>query len=314
MAGRRGARSGRGWDAIPPRPPRHPPDEHPPGGAVDGEAERGNVPARRRRPSPGGYPTAPGWGGDGADPSEGRAGGRRWADGADSSEGRAGGRRWGDGADPSGGRGGGRRGGFDRGRSGAESGSRSGGEPGRRGGAPEQSESERAREICLRQLAVRPRTRAELAKALARKEISDEVISEVLDRYDEVGIIDDAAFARAWVSSRHHGRGLARRALANELRQRGVDSEVASEALETLDDDEEAATARALVDRKLRTTSGTPEAVFRRLVGMLARKGYPAGVAIRAVKDALAARDAETAEFADQIDADALADEAGEPS
>jgi regulatory protein len=164
----------------------------------------------------------------------------------------------------------------------------------------------------LRQLAVRPRTRAELAKVLARKEIAAEVIDEVLDRYDEVGMIDDAAFARAWVSSRHHGRGLARRALANELRQRGVDAEVVGEALETLDEDEEAATARALVDRKLRTATGAPDAVFRRLVGMLARKGYPAGVAIRAVKEALAARDAEAAEFADQIDADALADEAAE--
>ena len=71
----------------------------------------------------------------------------------------------------------------------------------------------------------------------------------------------------------------------------------------------EAATARALVDRKLRTATGTPDQVFRRLVGMLARKGYPAGVAIRAVKDALAARDAEAAEFADQIDADAMADQ-----
>lgn len=147
---------------------------------------------------------------------------------------------------------------------------------------------------------------------LARKEISDEVIAEVLDRYDEVGIIDDAAFARAWVSSRHHGRGLARRALANELRQRGVDPEVAGEALESLDDDAEAATARALVDRKLRTARGAPEAVFRRLVAMLARKGYSAGVAIRAVKDAMAARDAEVAEFADAIDEDALADQAGD--
>jgi regulatory protein len=154
----------------------------------------------------------------------------------------------------------------------------------------------------------------ELAKALARKQISEEVIAEVLDRYDEVGIIDDAAFAQAWVSSRHHGRGLARRALANELRQRGVASEVANEALGTLDDDEEAATARALVDRKLRSTTGTPEAVFRRLVGMLARKGYPPGVAIRVVKDALAARDAEAAEFADRIDADAMADEATDTS
>nr|WP_245922805.1 regulatory protein RecX [Actinoplanes atraurantiacus] len=184
----------------------------------------------------------------------------------------------------------------------------SGGGSGRQA-QPAQSEGERAREICLRQLAVRPRTRAELAKVLARKEISDEVIAEVLDRYDEVGIIDDAAFARAWVSSRHHGRGLARRALANELRQRGVDAETAGEALEAVDDEDEAATARALVDRKLRTATGPPDAVFRRLVAMLARKGYPAGIAFRAVKDALAARDAEAAEFADAVDADALADE-----
>lgn len=169
-----------------------------------------------------------------------------------------------------------------------------------------------AREICLRQLAVRPRTRAELAGALAKRGISEEVSAEVLDRYDEVGIIDDAAFARAWVSSRHTGRGLARRALANELRRKGVDGEVATEALGELDEETESATARALVERKLRTARGEPDAVFRRLVGMLARKGYPPGVAIRAVKDALAAQSAEAAEFAEQIDADALADAEGD--
>lgn len=169
-----------------------------------------------------------------------------------------------------------------------------------------------AREICLRQLAVRPRTRAELAGALAKRGISEEVSAEVLDRYDEVGIIDDAAFARAWVSSRHAGRGLARRALANELRRKGVDGEVATEALGELDEETEAGTARGLVERKLRTARGEPDAVFRRLVGMLARKGYPPGVAIRAVKDVLAAQSAEAAEFAEQIDADALADAEGE--
>jgi regulatory protein len=185
-----------------------------------------------------------------------------------------------------------------------------GGEP-RRGdrARDNRSDADLAREICLRELAVRPRTRAELTQALARRRIDDEVITEVLDRYDEVGMIDDAAFARAWVSSRHAGRGLARRALAGELRQRGVAGDVVGKALETLDDEQEAATARALVDRKIRSATGPPEAVFRRLVGMLARKGYPAGLAISTVKDALAARDAEAAEFAEQIDPDALADE-----
>jgi regulatory protein len=184
------------------------------------------------------------------------------------------------------------------------------GQGGGRGGQEEpRDEAERAREICLNQLAIRPRTRAELAVALARRGISEEVTAQVLDRYDEVGLIDDAAFARAWVSSRHHGRGLARRALASELRRRGVDAETAGAALEDLDPETESATARALVDRKLRTARGEPEAIFRRLAGMLARKGYPAGLAFRVVKDAMAAQSAEAAEFAEAIDADALAEQ-----
>jgi regulatory protein len=174
-------------------------------------------------------------------------------------------------------------------------------------GKPEQDPAERAREICLRQLAVRPRTRAELAAALRKHGVADEVADSVLDRYDEVGIIDDAAFARAWVSSRHHGRGLARRALASELRRKGVAGDLVGEALTEVDGDTEAATARDLVHRKLRSmSSAPPDAVFRRLVGLLARKGYPPGLAVRVVKDALAERDAEGAAFADLVDPDAM--------
>jgi regulatory protein len=285
VAGRRGARSGRGWDAIPPREGL--------GDASGGDGAGG--------------PSGGGLSGGGA-----FGGGAFGGDGTgEASRGGASGGGGGGGAARRGGAGG------NRARGGLRWSASEPGEQGRSGragagreakSADPRPESEIAREICLRQLAVRPRTRAELAKALAKKEISDEVIAEVLDRYDEVGIIDDAAFARAWVSSRHHGRGLARRALATELRRKGVDAEVASEALETVDDDAEAEAARALVDRKLRTATGTPDQIFRRLVGMLARKGYPAGIAIRAVKDALAARDAAAAEFADQIDPDALAD------
>jgi regulatory protein len=173
--------------------------------------------------------------------------------------------------------------------------------------------AELAREICLRQLSVRPRTRAELATALRRRGIPDEVVTDVLDRYDEVGLIDDAAFARAWVTSRHHSRGLARRALAGELRRRGVDSEVVGAALDEVDGETEVATARALVERKLRSApSGTPDAVFRRLVALLARKGYPAGLAVSVVKDVLAARDDESASFVESVDPDAMTDLVGD--
>jgi regulatory protein len=152
-----------------------------------------------------------------------------------------------------------------------------------------------------------------LTTALRRRQIPEEVAAEVLDRYDEVGLIDDEAFARAWVTSRHHGRGLARRALAGELRQRGVDGQLVGAALEELDPATEAATARELAERKLRTIGrAAPEVVFRRLVGMLARKGYPAGLAIHVVKDVLAERDSELAAFAEVIDPDALTDLVGD--
>ena len=181
--------------------------------------------------------------------------------------------------------------------------------------ARERDPGEVAREICLRLLAVRPRTRAELATALRRRGIPEDTVTEVLDRYGEVGMIDDAAFARAWVTSRHHGRGLARRALAGELRRKGVDADTVREAVGELDEETELATARALVDRRLRTmpAGSDPETVLRRLVGMLARKGYPPGVAFRVVKDALAEHGGRAARYAEQIDPDALADAALDP-
>jgi regulatory protein len=124
-----------------------------------------------------------------------------------------------------------------------------------------------------------------------------------------VGIVDDRAFASAWVTSRHHGRGLARRALADELRRKGVESGVVDEALGELPSETEAETARGLVDRKLRTERpGRADATFRRLVGMLARKGYPAGLAIGVVKDAMAEWDGAN-DLADTLDADAVEDE-----
>ncbi len=156
-----------------------------------------------------------------------------------------------------------------------------------------------AREICLRLLAVRPRTRSELAAVLKKRGVSAEVSRDILERYAEVGMIDDTAFAKAWVTTRHHGKGLAGRALAQELRQRGVDQQAVTEALTELDPETEAQTALELAIRKLRSTRGEPEAVFRKLVGMLARKGYSGGVAVRAVKEALSTRDAELAEMID---------------
>jgi regulatory protein len=160
-----------------------------------------------------------------------------------------------------------------------------------------------ARAICLRLITVEPRTRSQLAQALQRKQIPDAIADGILDRFTEVGLIDDQAFARAWVESRHHSRGLSRRALSTELRRRGVADDDVREAVETLDPDQEVATARQIVDRKLRSTRGQPpDARARRLVGALARKGYGPALAYRIVREALEAEGAELAPGLDDPD------------
>ncbi|WP_438485537.1 recombination regulator RecX [Streptomyces sp. S186] len=160
--------------------------------------------------------------------------------------------------------------------------------PSRAGSGPPRTPGEQARAICLRLLTGSPRTRRQLADALRERGIPEEAADEVLARFEDVGLIDDAAFADAWVESRHHGRGLARRALARELRTKGVDSALIAQAVGRLDPEQEESTARELVDRKLRTTRGLDrDKRLRRLAGMLARKGYPEGLALRVVRQAL---------------------------
>ena len=146
----------------------------------------------------------------------------------------------------------------------------------------------RARQICLRLLTAEPRTRAELAQALRRSGIPAEVAEAVLGRFTDVGLIDDAAFARAWVESRHHSRGLSRRTLSVELRRHGVDTDEIREAVDTLDPEQEVATARRLVEQKMASTRGQPPEVrARRAAGLLARKGYPPSLAYRLIKETL---------------------------
>ncbi|WP_100444972.1 regulatory protein RecX [Glycomyces xiaoerkulensis] len=159
---------------------------------------------------------------------------------------------------------------------------------------------EAARQYCLKLLSGRPRTRAELGEALHRKGFDEDIVAGILERYAEVGMIDDAVFARAWVDSRHRARGLSKRALAGELRRKGVDTEHVDAAVEQVSDDDERDAALDLARRRYRSLVGQdPQAVLRKLVGMLARKGYGAGVAIPVVKQVLAEAESEAAELLD---------------
>lgn len=117
----------------------------------------------------------------------------------------------------------------------------------------------------------------------------DDVITSLLDRFEEVDLIDDEQFSRMWVRSRHAGRGLSRRALAHELRSRGVADETVREAVDEIGPDQELAAARDLVRRRLPGMRGDdPQRRTRRLAGMLARKGYGPGVALQAIREEVA--------------------------
>ncbi len=147
-----------------------------------------------------------------------------------------------------------------------------------------------ARKILLDQLTGQARSRKELSDKLAAKNVPSDIATRLLDRFEEVGLVDDDAFARSWVASRQPGKGLARRALAQELRRKGIDDEVAREALDEIDPADEEAAARALVRKKLRSLSRVDDTTAtRRLVGMLARKGYGSGLAFAVVREELAA-------------------------
>jgi regulatory protein len=159
-----------------------------------------------------------------------------------------------------------------------------------------------ARALCLRALTGTAKTRAQLAELLAKRGVPDDAATTVLDRFTEVGLIDDTAFARAWVTSRQAGRGLARRALGAELRAKGVDSEVAAAALEEVDPQDEWDAARRLVARRLPSMQRLDrQTAERRLIGMLARKGYGGGLAGYVVREALDERD-DGADSGDDVD------------
>ncbi|KAA1420638.1 regulatory protein RecX [Mumia zhuanghuii] len=169
---------------------------------------------------------------------------------------------------------------------------------------PEPDHEAVARKILLDRLAEQPRSRAELAAQLARRNVPDEIAEQMLDRFEAVGLVDDEEFAQLWVRSRQQTRGLAGRALALELRRKGIDDEIVRDTIDTIDPESEEAAARAVVRKKLRAMRNVDEQVkIRRLVGALGRKGYGPGLAYRIVREEVGAAE-------DPFDADDWDDDA----
>jgi len=147
-----------------------------------------------------------------------------------------------------------------------------------------------ARAVVLRQLTGSARTRAELERALRKRDVPDDAARQVLDRFEELGYVDDASLAASWAKARVADRGLGRRALAARLRERGVEDEHVEAALADVRPEDEEAAARRLVRKRLAASPGLSSDVLeRRLLSMLARKGHVPGLAYRLVREELAA-------------------------
>lgn len=155
----------------------------------------------------------------------------------------------------------------------------------------EPSREELARALCLRLLTARARTRAELAGQLAKRGYPDDISVRVLDRLADVGLVDDAGFAEQWVHSRRVNAGKGKRALAAELHTKGVDNDVITSVLGAINPAAERGRAEQLVQARLRRENlGDDDVrVSRRLVAMLARRGFDQTMAYDVVSTELAA-------------------------
>lgn len=142
-----------------------------------------------------------------------------------------------------------------------------------------------AREIALRQLTTRNRSRAELERAMAAKGVPPEAAAEVLDRFEELRLVDDADFAAQWVESRQRA-GRSSRVLQQELRAKGVAPDTVAETLAGLADDADYTAALAFATKRVGSMSQLAAPVReRRLVGALARRGFPSPVIRRVVDE-----------------------------
>lgn len=154
---------------------------------------------------------------------------------------------------------------------------------------PDGEAAARARDVVLRQLAVGPRSRATLENKLRAKDIPDHVAAIVLDRFEQVGLVDDRAYAQGYVRAKHRDRALGRRALRLELQRQGIEASHIEEAIVDIDGDAEEQRAAELVGKRVASAlAAGPEAARRRLLGLLARRGYSSSLATRVVEDAIA--------------------------
>ena len=146
------------------------------------------------------------------------------------------------------------------------------------------------RELALRFLDRRARTRTELLAHLLKRGVPGDMAGRLVGRFEEIGLLDDQRLAEGWVASRQATRSA--RQLRAELARRGVDRDVASAAAGAVGAEVEEAAMLRLVDRRAAAMGNLPAGVKqRRLMAQLARRGYSADAARRCVEQVLGGSD-----------------------
>lgn len=156
----------------------------------------------------------------------------------------------------------------------------------------------RAKTIVYNQLAYSAKTRGQLRKKLQAEGFEAELIEPLLDKFEAAKLIDDAEYAQSFVAQKSRTKKLSRAALRRELAERGVRGEEAENALAQRTDEQEREDAAELVRKKLRpgmdlSDRAEKDRVTRRLLGMLARRGYSSSVSMSVIREELAAYGAE---------------------
>ena len=156
----------------------------------------------------------------------------------------------------------------------------------------------RAKTIVYNQLAYSAKTRGQLRKKLQAEGFDAELIEPLLDKFEAAKLIDDAEYAQSFVAQKSRTKKLSRAALRRELAERGVRGEEAENALAQRTDEQEREDAADLVRKKLRpgmdlSDRAEKDRVTRRLLGMLARRGYSSSVSMSVIREELAAYGAE---------------------
>lgn len=129
-----------------------------------------------------------------------------------------------------------------------------------------------AHEAALRLLSHRPRSEREMSQRLRQRRLPANVVQDEIERLRRAGLLDDEAFARAWVDDRQTSAPRGQRLLRSELLSRGVQNGIADEAVEPVDD---RAAALAVARGRARRLEGLDYQQFRkRLAGFLQRRGF----------------------------------------